>query len=172
LHEDDQTDHGKEDLDYSRKLDFLLSRLEELAGPLSRKRIQKHPLTAFENLCEALNELIESAYHLDTQSTKVENLESMLNKAIQFYTQAHVLLIQNDRISVQRVLHNYKEWKGSYVKRKISFRQIARAMIYIMEIYFSSLTSLLHSKELQEEWNEKYEGFVIRLTRHTEKIYF
>ena len=172
LSEDSQTDHGKDDLDYSKKLDFLLSRLEELAAPLSRKRVQKHPLLAFENLSAVLSELVESAIHLDPNGAKIETLESALNKAIQFYSQAHVLLIHDDRVSIERVLYSYKEWKGSYVKRKISYRQVSRAMIYIMEIYFSNLTALLHSKNLQEEWNEKYEGFVIRLTRYTEKISF
>ncbi len=165
-------DFTKQDTDHSKKLDFLLSRLEELAGPLSRKKIQKHPLIAFENLCAVLNELAETASHFNSPPAKLEPLPEVLEKAIQFYSQAQMLFMNGHGLSIERVIMNYKEWRGSYVKRKISFRQVSRAMIYIMEIYFSNLTTILHSKALQEEWNEKYEGFVIRLTRSAEKIYF
>jgi Domain of unknown function (DUF4388) len=172
LQEESQPDFEKQDADHSIKLDFLLSRLEELASPLSRKKIQKHPLVALENLSVVLNELVETALHFNSPPAKVETLQSAHEKAIQFYSQAHMLLIQESGISIERVVNQYKEWRGSYVKRKISFRQVSRAMIYIMEFYFSNLTTIMHSKSRQEDWNEKYEGFVIRLTRSAEKINF
>lgn len=172
LQEDQPSDFDKIDGDYSKKFDFLLSRLDELAAPLSRKRVQKHPLLAFQNLGAVLNELVESAGDLTPQPVKSDVLYTALEKAIQFYSQAQMLFINEGQVSIERVLRQYDEWRGSYIKRKISFRQVARAMIYLMEIYFSGLTTILHSKRLQEEWNEKYEGFVIRLTRFSEKINF
>src|SRR5262245_16435292 len=87
LQEDPPSEFDKTDIDYSKKLDFLLLRLDELAAPLSRKKIQKHPILAFQNLGATLNELVESAGDLAAQPVKSDMLYTALEKTIQFYSQ-------------------------------------------------------------------------------------
>lgn len=150
----------------------LMSQLEQYMYQVNKKKIHKKPLKVLELLADMVNEVINFCEVNSLKDPQSCSLTQALVAVVESYPHSRILHVTNNRLSVRTAWNMYKNWGDDPADRVHFARQICNAMREVMRIFFGHLAKEFHANEMNKQWTETYQVFLIELKRSMEAVQF
>lgn len=148
------------------------SQAEQVLHQIQLKKNMKRPVFAIQALSDMLNDAVSfSETHL-RHSTQAMSLSKALAEALADYPQTRILYASKNRVSVKTVINMYRNWGDDPADRLHFMRQVARGMIFTLELYLTRINSQFHQDSKRSEWRKPQDVFLIDLRRIIDQIPF
>ena len=170
------TEPSEGDLTHDRHLESDLvawfSKAEQVLDQLLQKKVFKRPLLAIQSIADLLNDAVRFSENHTSQPGEAISLTKALATALDDYPQTRILYATNNRISVKTVQNMYRNWGDDPADRHFFIHQVARGMIFTLELFLKRMTGQFYSETKRKEWRSAQEVFLLDLRHVTDQIPF
>jgi len=164
------------DLTHDRHLESDLvawfSNAEQILDQLQQKKNLKKPMLAIQLIADMLNNAVGFCETHTKQASDAISLPKALAAALDDYPQTRILYVTNNRISVKTVQNMYRNWGDDPADRLFFMRQVARGIIFTLELFLKRATGQFFSENKRKEWRSAQEVFLLDIRRVSDQISF
>jgi hypothetical protein len=148
----------------------LLSTLEQAMSHLGDKKIQKRPAMAVELVADLVNRVVAFAETVRPADPAALLLRNVVVQAAATNASVRGLALNGNRLSTDASQYRSNGRRGLFPGPHPDVREIAGAILVLLESYFSQFATMFRSPSESEQWCETYGVFIADLKANLDRV--